>query len=316
MRLSDHFLAATGTVSDIGGFATNMRPHIKQAQRFEVADEVAKAAGRLIHSRPSTLLAALPLCRLPYDVMWLEYRGGLASDAHARAFDGAPVPWKQGVLIQSMPGGQQGFMTVAWMHMIDTDNKWLHPVNISPISIYFDWRQDGDVREIVHVAHRKMLEVWRNDPAFEYIQMYVEHLETKWISDEWTKGDQRIRAVMSGLTGWKEVSESPKEHAAMRALDRHMIPGLSPNGIGLVTTLLPKTTDKEAANLILKWEADMQGEGGWVQCFLVMLNSRNPVVEHADVDLCKVNKARKRAGKAQFMPYAETFAKEVIPAFR
>ena len=59
MRLADHFLAAAGTISDIGGFASHMRRAIQEAQRFEVADEVAVAAGQLIHKRPSTLAASL-----------------------------------------------------------------------------------------------------------------------------------------------------------------------------------------------------------------------------------------------------------------
>jgi len=313
MRLADHFLAAAGTISDIGGFASHMQGAIREAQRFEVADEVAKAAGALIHSRPSTLVAALPLCRLPYDVMWLEYRGGLSS-ADPRAFDGAPVPWKQGVLVEAMPGSQVGFITVCWMHMVDIetatkygDPEWLHPVNISPVAVYFDWRKDGNVHNVVRRAHRVIdnhLEK-NNHETRAYYNLFREHLERKWLTD-WAGDEAKVNAVFTGRTGWDGLAGIPREIEAVRELDRHMVPGISPHGVGLIAALLQAVKGNELTNLLLKWEADMQGEGGWMQCLLAMLNSRNPVVEHTPVDLTKLNKSRRKSGKAEFLPYVKT----------
>ena len=156
MRLSDQILAARGGPLDLMGFASSLGALIAKAQRFELSDEVARACGELVYSRPSSLLAALPLCRLPYETTWIEFRGGLGNNqASRRDFDGAPVPSRQGALIESMPGGQVGFMTFAWVH--NYDRGLSEAVNMTPIGVFFDWRPDGDVRQIVRIAHNEMV---------------------------------------------------------------------------------------------------------------------------------------------------------------
>jgi hypothetical protein len=314
MRLADHFLAARGTYADLGGFATHMGPRIERAQIFEVSDEVVRAAGGLIQSRPSTLVAALPLCRMPYETMWLEYRGGLGPQQGGRTeFDGAPVPWKQGVLVEAMAGGQAGLLTIAWMHSPDSSTEGItrHPINITPVSVYFDWRPDGDVREMVKLAHATFLRSIEYQPGLhKTIALYIDYLEKKWM--DWaTKESVRadaVRAVFAGQSAWKNFSDDPREAEGMQTLYRHMMPGLCPHGIGLVATVMAKlgTSATEMDKLMMMFEADMNGEGGWTQCFIAMCNSRNPVVENTPVDLTKLNKARRKSGKPQFLPYNKT----------
>jgi hypothetical protein len=300
MRLADDMLAARGTLNDIGGFAAHMAPWIETAERFEVADEVARAAGDLIDSRPSSLVAALPLCRLPYETMWVEYRGGLGKDGGVgrRKFDDAPTPSKQGVLIESMPGGQTGFMTVAWVHTCDAIE---HAVNISPISIYFDWRENGNVRNIIHRAHNLIISSIPDPIMRDLVGLYRQKLESKWMTADMAA----IRATFTGRDRWEDFRDA-REIEAMKTLDRHMMPGISPHGTGIIGFVLARGNAKEIQQFMLKWEADVQGEGGWVQCFLAMLNTKNPCVEHEAVDLTRLNKARRKNGRSQFLPYRRT----------
>jgi hypothetical protein len=298
-------LAAAGTLYDLGGFATFMRPFLKKAERFEVSDDVARAAGDLVYSRPSCLAAALPLCRLPYDSMWIEYRGGLGPKAGRRTFDHAPVPCKQGVLIESMPGGQTGFMTVAWMHKAEDEDLDLdleYAINISPIAIYFDWRENGDVREVVRWAHDSLI---NNVPehARDLVECYREAIEKKWLQYVSTDAVQHL---FTGSRAWDKFTGNAREIEAMKVLDRHAMPGISPHGIGLIAFIMSRCTPEEILKFMLQWEADVQGEGAWVQCFLAMLNTKNPCVEHEAVDLTRLNKSRRKLGRTEFLPYRRT----------
>ena len=113
MTLADDILAARGSEFDLGGVLTSLGRAIESAQRFKLTDDVALACMELIHSRPSTLNAALPLCRLPYSSIWVETRGGLGRNQ--TPIQDRPAPVKQGVLIESANDtGQTGVMTVAW----------------------------------------------------------------------------------------------------------------------------------------------------------------------------------------------------------
>jgi hypothetical protein len=299
MRLADHFLAARGTVHDMFGFVSSLGPWIERAERFEIADEVARACGELVYPRPSSLLAALPLCRLPYEIMWVECRGGLGKYDTRKDFDAAPTPVKQGVLIESMPGGQVGYMTFAWIHMRDDIE---HAVNITPIGVYFDWREDGDVKQIVRNAHGMILKDRGADPG-DILRAFTARLERFGAFPS----REAVSAFFTGSGKWAEFAHNDRELAAIMSLDRHMHPGLIHHGAELAATilLLAKSQD-EATHFLSRWEADMQGEGTWVQCLLAMLNSKNPVVEHTPVDLTKLNKSRRKSGKPMFLAYSKT----------
>ena len=301
MRLSDHFLAARGTDADLFGFATGMVPWITRAERFEISDDVARACGELVFSRPSSLLAALPLCRLPYDTMWIECRGGLGKYDTRKDFDAAPTPWKQGVLVEAMPGGQVGMMTFAWMHNHYEDPALQHAINITPVGVYFDWRPEGNVNRIVQDAHRVIVAKHPADTR-EVLRAFATRLERHAAFP--TK--EAVSAFFTGTGKWAEFANNERELEAIMSLDRHMSPGLIPHGAMMAARILSAAKPAEISHFVMQWEADMQGEGTWVQCLLAMLNSRNPVIEHTPVDLTRLNKSRRKSGKPEFLPYAKT----------
>src|SRR6185295_18314809 len=151
MNLADHILASKGTIYDLCGMVSGMGRVIEKAERFEMADDVVKAAHSLLDTKPSTLNAALPMCRLPYSTMWIEYKGGLGP-VNRRDPKFAPIPARQGFVIETPPSGegtgQVGFATVAWAHHHpEHEGPDEYPISASPFAIYFDWRPDGDVRQ-------------------------------------------------------------------------------------------------------------------------------------------------------------------------
>lgn len=101
MRLSDHLMAECGGAVDVGGIFTKTCAAIREAERFELSDDVAKACYNLTKSKPTTLLGALPLSRAPYRKLWLEWKGGLTSGMvkpeNKRDPAWAPDPLKAGL---------------------------------------------------------------------------------------------------------------------------------------------------------------------------------------------------------------------------
>jgi hypothetical protein len=123
---------------------------------------------------------------------------------------------------------------------------------------------------------------------------------------KWTDDAKAIQAVITGRHGWENFASNPREIEAMRTLDRHMMPGISPHGVGIISMVLSSANKAMIRDFTTKWECDMQGEGGWVNCFLAMLNSKNPCVEHTSVDLSRLNKSRRKLGRSEFLPYQRT----------
>jgi hypothetical protein len=304
MRLADFMLAARGSLMDMGGFATKLSHHIAKAQRFEIAEDVARAAGDLVNSRPTALAAVLPLCRLPYPTMWLEWRGGLGPE-NFRGEEAAPTPARQGMLIETPPdpafAGRVGFMTAAWVHTHYKDLP--DAVNFTPISVYFDWREDGDVRRVIEATHRAILKIYRDASFYRLLEIYVAALEMQWCR---ISSHEAVSHFFTGHNTWKKFANNAEEVEAIRYLDHHALPGLSPHGAEFVAIFLAKATPDELKHFIQNWQADIQGEGTFIECFLAMLNSKNPVVEQEPVDLTKLNRSRRKSGKAEFLSYTKT----------
>jgi hypothetical protein len=235
MTLADHILAARGSEFDLCGTASNVGRYLARAERFEMSDEVVRACMDLVQSRPSTLNAALPMCRLPFDTMWIEYRGGMAGPNN-RDPERAPTPTRQGFLIESPAGdsdmrGQVGFATLGWVHTKLSDGSQ-DAINISPFSIYFDWRPDGDVRRVIRSMHADMLE--RIPPnARDYLAILIESFERRFVTGFTSADEMRRFFVMRH--GWQKICQrsergrsatpGPPLHAA-----RHIAPRRSDAG--------------------------------------------------------------------------------------
>lgn len=56
---------------------TRLVADLSKAKIFIVDSEFGKAGLQVAGDRPSTLLKALPLCKLPYDSIWIEYPGSI-----------------------------------------------------------------------------------------------------------------------------------------------------------------------------------------------------------------------------------------------
>ncbi|HEY2210292.1 MAG TPA: hypothetical protein VGH62_01490 [Bradyrhizobium sp.] len=310
MNLADHILAARGGEFDLLGIATSVGHYLERAERFEMADDVVFACNDLVRSKPSALNAALPMCRLPYPTMWIEYRGGLCGPNN-RDSKTAPVPVRQGFLIESPLGdmedlqGQVGWATCGWVHSELHDGS-RDAINISPFSIYFDWRPDGDVRQNIRMMHAVMLERYPDPGGRPALKAIIDWFERRFLGNS---APEEIAKFFMTRTGWEKHSKDPKEIEALRESERHMLPGLSPHGVKVLAAIARHAANgddpKADLRVVTNFLTDIQGEGPFIECFLAMLNSRNCIAREP-VDYGKLNKARAKRGKGPLMSFTKT----------
>jgi hypothetical protein len=247
MNLADHILAARGGACDLLGTASSVGHYLQRAERFEMSDDVVFACSDLVKSKPSTLNAALPICRLPFPTMWIEYKGGLCGPNH-RDDKTAPVPARQGFLIESPMGGmkelqgQVGWATCGWVHSELRDGS-RDAINISPFAIYFDWRPDGDVRQSIRAMHEAMLANYPERNGRAALQAIIDWCQRRFLG---RSDPDAIVAFFMRRSGWEKLSRDPKEVEALRESERHMLPGLSPHGVKVLVALARRADDDPA----------------------------------------------------------------------
>jgi len=311
LRLSDHIAAQCGSEEDIGGIFSMTALAIRHAQRFELSDDVARAAYNLTRMKPSSLLNAMPLCRLPYRRIWLEWRGGITSAIipreRRRDIAVAPDPLKMGCLIEADASGQRGTMTFAWVHKA---RPGISGVNISPLGSLFNWEESG----IVHKD--AMDEITRRYPTKETLKTPLGLLDmilAMRYSSELSDAAAKHWMEKSSFHMWHQFAGVASERRALQTLGNHHMPFVPPHTLGFLkwcAELLFPQGDAGLDNFMKKvvqqsWEMDIEGEPPFCEAVIAMMNSRN-AIEHRDVDLTGLNHARAKRGRPLFMPYRTT----------
>jgi hypothetical protein len=312
MRLSDHIAATVGSPEDIGGIFTNMAAALRDAERFELTDDVARAAYNLTRSKPTSLLHAMPLCRSPYRKIWLEWRGGITSDMikqeNKRDPKIAPDPIKQGCLIETDATGQRGTMTFAWVHK-ERPEALFSPVNICPLGTLFNWDEDGNVYDdaVTELGRRYQT---RDEllTAAGVIDLAMVRRYTRGLTDEGAKAWME----RSPFHDWSRHSSKASERKALQELGRHEMPWITPLTHGFFAWCAQQAIGSEdRVTTFLRdivrdgWEQDIEGEPPFAETIIAMMNSRN-AIEHREVDLSGLNKARAKRGRPLFLPYRTT----------
>jgi hypothetical protein len=317
MRLSDHIIAEVGESNDIGGLFTSFAKSLRQAERFELSDDLAVAAYRLTQAKPTNILKALPLVRAPYRKMWFEWRGGASTRTgwipanRRRSEQFAPDPLKFGALVETDEGSQIGIVTFAWVHKAKPErvgDEMYTPVNICPLGTLFNWQEGAVVAQdaMARLDHRYPGKDKRKAGAF------LDLLLTTRYSRELTDGELQAWMERSWFQGWDKYAKQPHERKALAELGRHAVPFVSPHAVGFLDWCASEAmrSDDLLSNFMkmitATWEKDIEGEAPMVETVIAMMNSRNPVVEHRDVDLTALNKSRAKMKRQTFLPYRTT----------
>ncbi len=295
MILADHILAARGTPHDLAGMVTSLASGIEKAERFVLSDEIAAAGYQLIKSKPASLLDAMPLCRLPYRSLWLEWNGDSSFVAGWNQFPtceptaedrivARPLPWRMGCLIEGDKTGQRGQISWAWMHKESG-------VNVCGLGVNFDWSKDGDV---LAWSRQELGTIDRDSITDAFAR--------RWLCDTTDEGVIQIMKMRGA--DWAKLADDPRQREAVAGLLRHERSWFSSHARRLIDYAW-RNNPADFLKLIKAWEGDICGEAPFASAIVLMLNSRN-AVEREPVDLAKLNRARRRRGRPEFLSHTVT----------
>lgn len=140
LRRGNHFTRGYLDIQDLWakGFMM-LAERIRGAGRIRLTDPVSSMAQQVAANRPSTLLQALPLYRLPYSSTWFEWDPQeRRADEKQFAPNGLTVPRFEGVLLEALEPTLRRFCAIpVWRHFVSDI-----PLMPSTVMV-FDFRPEG-----------------------------------------------------------------------------------------------------------------------------------------------------------------------------
>ena len=283
MRLFDQISADVGSLMDnwAAGSISSVAAALKDCLRFELSDEVRDAAQRVQKSKPSTIMAALPLCRLPYRRVWVEWLPGRVGNLRDAGPDAPPQPQRTGFLMEAVDDSlQRGNITWCWHHPHHHSPALRqHDPNggetiICPLGAAFDWSPEPTIPFSPGATRREIIDgvkAFKDSP-------FTKHLGSASEIDALVEDSKRCYQAFSPHT---------KNHLQCLSDKVRREPEISPI----------------IAQQFRSWQEDTHGELGFARAVIAILNSRN-CVEFEEADLAKMNRARARRGRLPALSYS------------
>src|SRR5215471_6335411 len=270
MRLYDRILEMPGGDTDrimLGGISTIVN-ELKQAQCFQLSQDISFACSDVLRSRPSSLLSAIDMIRSPYQRTWVEWspseregnRDNFAIFEHEK-----PMPKRVGALIWTDEKCSRGFMILAWEHK---DGSLM----MCPLGVIFNW-DSGDGTPVIEQYLTSMYgdTDWVKRTVASKVSWVRENLPDKWQRFD---GDEREKAAAHELSVRGEII--PLEP---------FVPFLAEFGL------------KPGVDWYESFCDDLAGELPFIEAFFLLLNSKNSIIRQEKDNLTKLNKARARNKK-------------------
>ena len=273
--LADDIRDAIGTQVDFADCLKLVVNSISTAQRFVISDDVVEAANQLLQSKPSSLVSALPLCRLPYDSMWLEWNGEhpVGANPELGLRPGSHKVKRMGCWIA---GGDKGRMGAAFWAWQDTAGE----VAFGGIGTAFAFENNVD-------GVYRLFNVPVPDSSVEDIIRMGPSKKHPW-SKAWQKNIAEAEAMLQ-LSRQTAPYPCPWITPFFEMLHKR---GITPD-------------DPRVAKIREGWQHDISGEIPFVFALLMLLNTKN-AVEHRTTDLTRLNKARAKSSKPPKFDYSVT----------
>ena len=273
--LADDIYAAMGTEHDFAGCFKLVVSSIEKCQRFVISDDVVEAACQLLRSKPSSLVSALPLCRLPYENIWLEWNGEhpVGADPNAPLRKNAHRVKRMGCWVS---GGDRGRIGAAFWIWQDPEGE----IAFGGLGTAFAF--EADVSGVY-----RMFNVPVPESNIDIVRDFKADNPHPWV---------------------KMVHQSDAEAEAMVQLTKQAAPFPCPWINPFYERLIAEgigPDDPRLQEMHRGWEHDISGEIPFVFAILMLLNTKN-AVEHTRSDLTRLNKARAKAGKVPKFDYSVT----------
>jgi len=293
MRLYDKIMAAPGKAVDqvYAGSFTNIAKEMKDAQCFIIEPDLAVACEEVCLSKPSSILSALSHTRVPYPKTWLEWQPinrTLLSHQNDK-----PTPVRMGCFIMSDEQGSRGTAMYFWEHsfkdelpeIIDDSSN----LTLDPFGIIFDW--SGTTKEPVMAQYARSIG--------------IEIAETVWRDKYGGKGRESYRSSLQNSRRWKNLAHYEQEVESYIELDKSA--GIIP--LIQCRPLFESPIGKDlmpGGPMHDNFMEDLSGEFAYTQALVLMLNTKNSVIQHTKEDLSRLNKARAKHRKPPFKEFTIT----------
>lgn len=237
LRRANHFTLAYPDIQELWAKGLQaLSETIRSAGRLRLVDPVPSMAQQVAANRPTTLLDAMPLCRLPYPVTWMEW-----DPVERRADDalfernGLTVPKHEGMLMLALEPTLQRFAAVpVWKHFIND-------IPVMPAKVMlFDFRPEAQPSD-KEVEERVFALLDADSRKYGYLKTAQADM------------DEAVAMAKFGLRCL--VARNPLLVDALNQLDRR-------------DPMMAAQLDREA-------EADISGDGRFIVATLALLHARN-----------------------------------------
>jgi len=272
MRLYDELMAARGSLMDelMHGAVSVLCGYLARAQCFQMSNQVADVCANVCRSKPSSILSALDLTRAPYPYTWIEWG---ATRPYAIEND-KPIPNRLGALLYTDDAGAKGQFMLAWIHKDPEPG-----LSLCPLGLIFDW--DSTSTEPV-------------------IVQFAESLGMRHLID---MRERTRKLSQEPITGrWEKHNRTPEEVDAIMQLElrAELIP------LDFCSEFLVKANILPGTPMYESYCNDLAGELPFIEAFLLLLNSRNSIVEQKRDDFSRLNRARAKNRKPPLKEFITT----------
>lgn len=246
---------------------------LKHATRFVLDDAVVESACHVVLSRPSSMLEALRLVRVPLPLMWVEWsedaRRQIRKHLDIVTDNDRPLPDRFGFLITANDQGTAGVTEYCWKHSAASLN-------------------DGKYQEAgITIAPDEGVNIASKMTVFDFSRLD----QPSTLPPDAEDSDM-----------FRRWGRQPKEIDALRHMDNCGRNVWTPSGQNLLNAfglMTPWAVEEVAA----AQDADVEGEFLQVISTLILLNARNGTQSREVTHAPKLNKARVARGKAPLLEH-------------
>lgn len=262
---------------------------IRSAQRFVVAQDARDAIRALLTSRPSSLVTALAFARLPYERCWFEWEPPQdAGPIHPGQLKVAKV----GALFEQIGGPLELSFFTAWKFHEDAQQPFG-----SQLARDYPRYKDAANFGMSSIQAGFDFSNFEKPPSMlgkpEWMQRKLTALESR-ASLQATRDDKR-NAVKWAL-------KSDEEYAALLAIEHRCFYRIMREIGG--DELLMMAGQMGGGEYVSSAIKDVSDELGHMIATLVLMNSKNCVEVKSVEPPAKLNKARRKQGKTELLPYS------------
>jgi hypothetical protein len=257
---------------------------IQTAQRFVISPDVRGAIRSLLSSRPSSLLAAAKFARLPYSRCWFEW----IPPGEANLHPGQVEVKRCGAIME--PYGDQGFTVfTAWefnkaalIKSVENEPELLKLVDVAPRFGFSSVLGAYDFADFEQPTKMAL-----DGPSRWFRLRELEREELPTMRDDVRNG---IRFAINNDEEW----------AALKLLETRSAFRVHWETHGAEKIAEQQWTTGSVSSVV----HDVQDEMGHLFATLILMNAKNCVQIAKSEPATQLNKARRKRGKTELLPYS------------